>query len=91
MKFILLTMMCAFGPCYAGELLPLANMPLAEKADVLQAAKDSGLHIVWKDEPDAYIKGDERQKWGSVWSDESRLMPFWEAYRKIGRDRKPKP
>lgn len=68
------------------ELSWIANMSKSSADKIGRAAAQSGKNVEWRDEPDekmAYFG--ERANYGSIWSTESDLRPFWEAYLEINQ------
>lgn len=65
----------------------LSNLPKADRQFVLGAIEASGLHVEWREVPDARMDSyKERSDWGSIWSSEPETGPFWREFeiRKYG-------
>lgn len=69
-----------------GETRCLANIQCIYRAAALQAIKECGLAVEWRETPNEWMCPTQAHRYGSVWSAEQHVRPFWVAYRRI-RDR----
>ena len=68
----------------------ITNLPKFAMHSVLEAVRVSGCVVEWRDKPDELMSSHpDRDRYGSIWSSENDLAPFWNAYFDTRRDDTP--